>query len=78
MQYTKGEECLVSFGIIRAIKEKDVIHDCWSDFGSAGGPIISSNDGKVIAIHKGSTRSKGFKIGTLLSSAILEFQKLKK
>ena len=78
LQYAKGEECLVSFGIIRAIKEKDVIHDCWSDFGSAGGPIISSIDGKAIAIHKGSIQSKGFKIGTLLSDAILEFQKLKK
>ena len=78
MQYAKGEECLVSFGVIKSIRENNIIYDCWSDFGSAGGPIISSIDGKVIAIHKGAIQSKGLKIGTLLSDAILEFQKLKK
>ena len=78
LRYGKGEECLVSFGVIKAIKEDHIIYDCCSEPGSAGGPIISSIDGKVIGIHKGSIQSKGLKIGTLLSSAILEFQKSKK
>ena len=35
LQYAKGEKCLASFGIIRQTKEKNVIHNCWTDFGSA-------------------------------------------
>lgn len=80
LRYGKGEECLVSFGVIKAIKEDHIIYDCCSEPGSAGGPIISSIDGKVIGIHKGSiqNQSQVLKVGTLLSSAILEFQKSKK
>ena len=81
LQYLKGEKCLVSFGIIRRIKEKNIIHNCWTDFGSAGSPIISYRNSKVIGMHFGLYKGgfkNSFKLGILLSNAIMEFQKAKK
>ena len=81
LQYAKGEKCLVSFGIIRRTKETNIIHNCWTDFGSAGSPIISSKNNKVIGVHyglcKGSSKNS-FKLGTLLSIAVRDFQNIKK
>ncbi len=80
LQYAKGKTCLVSFGIIHSIEEKNIIHNCWTDFGSAGSPILSSRNGKVIGVHYGykSHNNNKLKLGTLLSFAILDFQKNKK
>ena len=81
LQYAKGEKCLASFGIIRQTKEKNVIHNCWTDFGSAGSPIISYRNSKVIGIHYGLYKNgskNNIKLGTLLSVAVLDFQKTKK
>ena len=81
LQYPKGEKCLVSFGIIREVKEKNIIHNCWTDFGSAGSPIISYRNSKVIGMHFGLYKGgfkNSFKLGILLSNAIMEFQKAKK
>ena len=78
LQYARGEKCLVSFGIIRKTEEKNIIHNCWTDNGSAGSPIISYRNSKVIGVHSGANYMKKFKIGTLLSVAVLDFQKTKK
>ena len=78
-----SEKCLVSFGNIKAIKENNIIHNCRTSGGSAGGPIISFLNHKVIGVHYGAFKDGSkdkikFKLGTLLSNAILEFQKAKK
>ena len=82
MQYAKGENCLVSFGNIKRIKDKKIIYFCWTTFGSAGGPIISCLNHKVIGVHFGAIKKDGKeifkKLGTLLSSVLPEFQKEKK
>ena len=83
LQYVKEGDCLVSFGNIKAIKEKNIIYNCWTSFGSAGGPIISSLNYKVIGVHFGAymdnhEKKKKFKLGTLLSKVIPDFQKVKK
>ena len=83
LQYVKEGDCLVSFGNIKAIKEKNIIYNCWTSFGSAGGPIISSLNYKVIGVHFGVhmgnyQNKKKFKLGTLLSKVIPDFQKVKK
>jgi len=72
------EQSNVSFGTINSInKDKGrIFHTCSS--GSAGGPIISVLNSKVLGIHLGIDNKKVFKIGTLLDKGITEFQKNKK
>ena len=72
--YSKDELARVSFGIIKIIEGKEIIHNCFSDFGSTGGPILSSNNSKVIGMHT-HKKSNGLKSGILLDQAILEFLK---
>ena len=65
----------VSFGILQNIEENvnRILHDCSSDMGSAGGPLLSSKTHKVIGIHIGSMRSRKFNIGSLLNQDVSEF-----
>ena len=65
----------VSFGILRNIEENGnrIFHDCSSDMGSAGGPLLSSQTHKVIGIHIGFMRNRNLNIGSLLNQAVSEF-----
>ena len=75
LQYSKGECSSVSFGIILEIKNDMIYHNCWTFKGSAGGPLLSMDNLKVIGLHKGKCFNKSYKIGKLLDSPINEFQK---
>ena len=75
LQYPQGECSSVSFGIILEIKDYMIYHNCWTTFGSAGGPLLSMDNFKVIGLHKGTNLHRNYKIGNLLDSPINEFQK---
>jgi hypothetical protein len=49
-------------------------HKAWS----SGGPIINSDNLKVIAIHKGSNKEKTMNIGKLINEPIKKFYELNK
>ena len=74
LQYPKGNECCVSYGNIKYIKEYEIEHSCSTEVGSSGGPIILLDTFKVIGVHKGSGKNKeDNNYGTLLKYPISEF-----
>ena len=72
IHYPKCEKAHISFGKgIKQIGEYDIKHECNTDAGSSGAPILSSSTNKVIGIHKGCEKnkideSKTYNIGTFL------------
>ena len=75
LQYPHGEGPSVSFGIIKNIKNNEIIHNCWTSSGSAGGPILCMTTFKVIGLHQGCILKYQHKIGKFLDNPINEFQK---
>ena len=74
LQYPKGVEACVSYGILSKIKNYDIIHKCSTDSGSSGSPILNLKNNKVIGIHKGSPNyAKNFNYGTLLKYPLNNF-----
>ena len=73
LSFLKDEYCRVSFGIIRSIDDENrIIHNCITGSGSAGGPILSSKNGKVIGVHFG-FKKYNLKLGTLLNQSVSQF-----
>ena len=52
IQYPKGIEACVSYGILNKINNYDIIHLCSTDNGSLGSPISNLENNKVISINK--------------------------
>ena len=80
LHYPNGFKLKVSFGVIKKILPQDfsIQHLCHTEPGSSGGPIINSNNEKVIGIHKGSHPDYDYNVGTLLSGPIFDFIKSNK
>ena len=80
LHYPKGKEISLSQGKIQNVgadnKYYEIEHDCNSEPGSSGGPLINSNNFKVIGIHKGASIEYNFNSGTLLKEPIIEFQNI--
>ena len=78
IQYKDGEEISTSNGIINEIKnEKEpfsLLHNCDTDHGSSGSPIILYNH-KVIGLHRGWNSGDYYNRGTLLQYPIKEYCK---
>ena len=53
LHYPKGEQVLVSYGLLNRISEKVIYHTCSTEQGSSGSPIISLKTFKVIGVHYG-------------------------
>ena len=71
--YAKGLDMQFSTGIIRNISEtkRTIYHLCDSAGGSSGGPIVNSDNFRVIGIHKGGAeKGKNYNLGTLLREPI--------
>ena len=69
-----GESILVSYGLILEINEENGInHNCNTDNGSSGSPILSLKNNKIIGIHYGSSYQFEYNLGTLLIYSIKEF-----
>ena len=77
LHYPKGNEPSFSQGKIKDVGVEEapyqIEHLCDSDHGSSGGPLINTDDYKVIGIHKGAS-NLNFNLGTLLKEPIIEFQ----
>ena len=55
LQYLKGNEISFSDGIVLGIKDNKIIHNCSTNKGSSGSPIISRySDNSIIGLHYGS------------------------
>ena len=58
LQYPKGIVSSHSIGKICQMNKHFIIHDCSTDFGSSGSPILLLSNFKVIGIHKGEINRK--------------------
>ena len=53
LNYPKGENMVVSYGLLNDIDNGKISHLCSTDKGSSGSPIISLKTLKLICIHIG-------------------------
>ena len=72
------ESLLVSYGIIKGILEKKILHHCSCGSCSSGAPLLNLSNNKVIGIHFGFSDKKNYNCGTLLKFPINEFINLHK
>ena len=73
--YPNGEDIDFSPGKIINIFENEFYHDCDTDKGNSGSPILLSSDKRVIGIHKAGIPAKNVNIGTFIGTI---FEKEKK
>jgi surface protein len=69
LHFPKSETAYISYGNgIEQEGKYDIKHNCYTDHGSSGAPILSASTNKVIGIHKGFVvkESGYFNIGTFL------------
>ena len=71
LHYLKGKEAKISYGLLNDIDKSNIIHNCRTDKGSLGAPIINLKSKKVIGIHN--KISNNYNIGTLLKFALKDF-----
>ena len=72
--YTNGKILDHSVGLIQDIQSNNTIkYLCFNKKESFGGPIINSNDFKVIGIHKGGENNVNWKWGTFIRGPIESF-----
>ena len=69
IHYPKGENIVVSYGILLRIDNEIIHHKCNTETGLSGSPIISLNTFKVVGIHSGNTH-KNFNKGIFIKYAI--------
>ena len=80
LHYPNSERAYISYGKgIKQIGKYDIKHECSTDFGSCGAPILSSSTNKVIGIHKGYNKniingSKVYNVGTFLKFPLDELK----
>ena len=70
LQYLYRKDIHVSYGYINGInRKKEIKHNCYTDKGSIGSPILNLTTNKVIGIHK------GIGYGLLLKYPLNDFRK---
>ncbi len=77
LHYQKGEQVLVSYGLLNRINEKVIYHTCNTEQGSSGSPILSLNTFKVIGVHYGYS-SFNLNKAVLIKYAIIKLNQQKK
>ena len=75
LHYHKGEEIQVSYGLINSISDQKINHNCNTDHGSSGSPILSLKSLKVIGIHFGTPKNYNYNIGTFIKVALNEINR---
>ena len=76
LNYLNGDKIMASYGLITDIREHDINHNCNTDQGSSGSPILSLENNKVIGVHYGSSNKFNYNKGKLIIFAIIEFYKM--
>ena len=77
LNYPKGEDIVVSYGILNDINNKEIYHNCSTEQGSSGSPIISLKTFQLIGIHKASCLHKNLNKGLFIKYVIDELNKIK-
>ena len=82
LHYANGKEAKISFGKgIEKIDAYDIKHECHTEQGSSGGPILSRITDMVIGIHKGSYKKNNkceYNRGTFLKFPLNELKNSKR
>ena len=75
LHYPRIKESQVSYGILKNISnEFEIEHECCTEEGSSGAPILLKDTLKIIGIHKGYPKNnKTINLGILLKYPLLEF-----
>ena len=71
LHYQNGKNAGVSYGLLHNIDKYNINHNCSTDNGSLGSPILNLQNNKVIGIHNKS--SINYNMGTLLKLPIIDF-----
>jgi len=75
LQYSNGAKSSFSLGILKKIQEEIINHDCSTNQGSSGSPILLIKNYKIFGVHKGTQKYDPFNKGTLIKFAIERFNK---
>ena len=77
LSYAGGKKSQYSTGVLLDFDFdcNEIRHNCPSDCGSSGGPLININNYKVIGVHEGANRNYKYNIGIFLQKPIEEFKK---
>jgi V8-like Glu-specific endopeptidase len=73
LQYPGGKTAAVSYGLINAFYNFNIIHTCSTEKGSSGAPILNLQNNKVIGVHKEASISFNFNIATFLKFPLNDF-----
>ena len=73
LHYFKGEEIYASYGLLRNINKYEILHQCFTDNGSSGSPILNLTSNKVIGIHCGGFIKNVYKKGIFLKNPLNDF-----
>lgn len=79
IQYSENQKASVSFGILKEIREYNILHTCGTDNVSSGSPILDLLSKKIIGIHKEGEYYFNYN-GTILKypiNKIINFNKIK-
>ena len=78
LNYPKGDNMKVSFGLLEDIKNNNLYHLCTTEPGSSGSPIISLKTFKLLGVHIGGCKNTYYNncnIGLFIKYLIDEFNK---
>jgi len=76
LNYLNGDKIMASYGLITGLKEHDINHNCNTDQGSSGSPILSLENNKLIGVHYGASNKFKYNKGSFIIYAIIEFYKM--
>ena len=66
IHYPNGDNANVSFGLLQKIENDEIKHQCSTEEGSSGSPILSLENFKVIGIHCGSSNNFEYNKGIFI------------
>ena len=75
LHYPKHQNIFVSYGLISGINGREIKHLCNTENESAGSPILSLQNLKVIGIHIGNKNNDKYNLGTFMKYVLLEMNK---
>ena len=78
IHYLEGKKVCMNLGLFERFNEKSFFHSCNTDNGSAGGPILSLDNFKVIGVHCGSQKIFNCNTGSLINYPISDYIKQNK
>jgi len=78
LNYQKDKDIFVSYGKIKYLNKTELYYQCNIMEGSLGGPILLTNNQKLIGIHNQNPKKYKYNKGSQLIYSIKEFSNIKK